>query len=105
MSIHDFELVTPDPEATCALACRLVPTTRHWATLAWQASPPRDINTLAARLGDDAFSRALAALDYALYAQCAEVWRGRQFWRKARRVLKPPLHEAAAVDPLPPLYG
>lgn len=76
-----------------------------WAAHAWRVSPPRRISALGARLGDDGFSRALAALDHALYAPGAQAWRGRDLWRRARGSLKPPPRKVAAVGALPPLYG
>ncbi|MDH3451012.1 MAG: DUF4381 domain-containing protein [Gammaproteobacteria bacterium] len=77
----------------------------HWARLAWPASPPRGLTALAARLGDAALSRALAELDYSLYAAGAGSWQGRELWRRASWALKPTLGRIAPGEALPQLYG
>lgn len=59
----------------------------EWAGAIWPDHPPRRLETLGQRLGDDAIS-TLRTLDKELYAPTAPGWNGADFWHRLSSTLK-----------------
>ncbi len=76
-----------------------------WARTRWPDDPPRGLQELAGRLGEETLAAEFEQLDRACYAASAAPFDGAAFYRRLAPVVAPPARRRRArTQSLPPLY-